>query len=35
MIPKGAAVTVLNAAKACFSAIGRVSGIVIARKKPR
>jgi HlyD family secretion protein len=31
--PKGAAVTVLKAAKACFSAIVEVSGIVIAREE--
>src|SRR5476651_2071065 len=31
--PKGAAVTVLKAAKSCFSAIVEVSGIVIAREE--
>jgi HlyD family secretion protein len=31
--PKGAAVTVLKAAKACFSAIVEVSGIVLAREE--
>jgi HlyD family secretion protein len=31
--PKGAAVTVLKAAKACFNAIVEVSGIVIAREE--
>jgi HlyD family secretion protein len=31
--PKGAAVTVLKAARACFSAIVEVSGIVIAREE--
>src|SRR5580692_4478414 len=31
--PKGSAVTVLKAAKSCFSAIVEVSGIVLAREE--
>src|SRR5258708_273568 len=32
--PKGAAVTVLKAAKQCFSAIVEVSGILLAKEEP-
>src|ERR1700753_3366655 len=33
-VPKGAAVTVLKAAKACFDAIVEASGIMIPREEP-